>query len=450
MSKINYPPSPKGNFIFGNAKQFKQNSLKFMVDSVNSLGDLITFRIINKRVYMISDAEVARYIMQTNNKNYTKSPGYKPLRLLVGNGLFTSEGSFWLRQRRMYQPAFSNKSVENYANNVIESSKIILDGWNENIIQKKEINASRDMTRLTLDIIGRSLFSTNLGKEAKYFFDPLTVSLEYVNDRALRSPFVLPSWVPNSTNTRFKKAVKEIDKIVYGVIDERKKKDNWPDDLLTSLLTVKDEETGEQLTPLQVRDECITLFLAGHESTANVLNWFFYLLSVHPEIQDKIHEEIDTNLKGRNPVYNDLHQLPYLVQCINETMRLYPPIWHLGRMNINEDEIGGYKLNPQSHIRISPYTIQRNPKYWNEPDKFDPDRFSVENSKNIIPGSFIPFGNGPRLCVGRNFAMMEMTLILASLYQKFKIKVKNTNEINVLPLLILRPDRDIILELKEK
>ncbi len=447
---MKYPPSPQGNFILGNTQQFKKNPLEFMVSSVKSLGDIISFRILTKRVYMISDAETARYIMQTNSKNYTKSPGYKPLRLLVGNGLFTSEGTFWLRQRRMYQPAFSNKSVENYSKNVIESSKEVISGWENSLEKNTSINATKDMAQLTLNIIGRSLFSTDLGKEAKHFFDPLTISLEYVNDRALRAPFVMPNWFPDSTNRKFRKAVSEIDKIVYDVIEERKKKDNWPDDLLTSLLTVKDDETEERLTPLQVRDECITLFLAGHESTANVLNWFFYLLTIHPEVQDMVHVELNKNLQGKIPVFNDLHQLPFLVQCINETMRLYPPIWHLGRMNINEDMIGDYKIKPKSHIRISPYTIQRNPKYWDEPDRFDPNRFSLENSKKHIPGSFIPFGNGPRLCIGRNFAMMEMTLILANFYQKYRIKVKNANEIKVLPLLVLRPDRDIILDLEKK
>jgi cytochrome P450 len=450
MNSSQKPPSPKGNFILGHAMSFRRNPLEFMIESVKALGDFISFRLLTKRVYLVSDAEIGRYILQSNNKNYTKSPGYRPLRLLVGNGLFTSEGTYWLRQRRIYQPAFSNKSVANYTKNVTDSAQKTIAKWQELTARNEPINASQDMTEITLEIIGRSLFSTNLGEEAKHFFEPLTTGLKYINDRAMRAPFVYPTWFPNEAKKEFDNAVNNLDQVVSSVIQERQQKQNWPEDLLTSFLTTKDEESGENLTPSQVRDECMTLFLAGHESTANVLNWLFFLLTKHPEVRQKVLNEIDQTIEGRIPGYNDLHKLTYLVQVINETMRLYPPIWHFGRMNINEDEVGGYTFKPKSHFRISCYTIHRNPKYWKDPDRFDPERFSPVNIKNHVPGSFIPFGYGPRLCVGRNFAMMEITLIIAMLYQKYIIKVKDANQIKILALLMLRPDRDMVLELEER
>ncbi len=448
--KHSKPPSPKGNLFVGHAFSFRKNPLHFMVDSVKLLGDFISFRLLGKKVYLVSDAEIARYIMQSNNKNYTKSPGYRHLRLLVGNGLFTSEGSFWLKQRRIYQPAFSNKSVELYVRNVTDSVQQTMLRWEKLANNNEAINASEDMTEITLEIIGRSLFSTNLGKESKYFFEPLSIALEYINNRALRAPFILPTWFPNPAKRNFDQAVKTLDQVVYAVIKEREEQQEWPEDLLTSFLTIKEEETGEGLTPLQVRDECMTLFLAGHESTANVLNWVFYLLTKHPEIQEKVQEEIDNALGSRDPLYEDLNQLTYLVQVINETMRLYPPVWHYGRMNIQEDKIAGYTFEPQSHFRICCYTIHRNPKYWKNPDEFDPERFSPENVKKQAPGSFIPFGYGPRLCVGRNFALMEITFMVAMFYQKYHINVCNVKDINMLPLLVLRPDRDVKLALKRR
>lgn len=446
----NYPPSPKGDPILGHFRAFRKNSMAFMRSSVQSHGDFILFRLLNKKVYMISDADLAKYVMQTNNKNYHKSPGYKPLRLLVGNGTFTSEGEFWLQQRRLYQPAFAKKRIELYSTAVIESSAKLAADWAERSANNQDIDGSSEMMELTMDIIGQTLFSTNLGERADEVYAPLSIALDYINKRALQAPFVWPANWPVPPNNRFKKAVKKLDEIVYGMIDQRKQTGEMPDDLLTTFLTHKDEVTGQTMNPLQVRDECMTLFLAGHESTANVLSWFFIELARHPEVQQKLQAEIDAAIGKEKPTFPDLMKLPYMVQVLNETMRLYPPIWHLGRMNLEADELDGYAIPPKSHIRISPLTIQRNPKYWEDADRFDPDRFAPANKDNIYPGSFIPFGNGPRLCVGRNFAMMEMGLIVATLYQQFEIGVKNPDQIQMDPLLTLRPDRRVLLQLKPR
>lgn len=444
------PPSPKGIPIFRHALFFRKEPLKFMWNAAKKYGGVVLFKIFRKKVYLVSDAKIAQYVMQKNHSNYVKSPGYEPLRLLVGNGTFTSEGTFWLKQRRLYQPAFAKKQMENYSHAVTDATHHMMDKWEEQREKGQAINASRAMTELTLEVIGRTLFSTNLGVEAKHFFEPLGIALEYVNDRALQSPFVWPSNWPTATNRKFKKAVKNLDRIVYSVMEARKSTDSWPEDLLTVFLRTEDEETGEKLSAEQVRDECMTLFLAGHESSANVLSWLFIELARNPDVETKLFREIKAGIGDAAIQYEDLRKLPYLVQVLNEVMRMYPPIWHLGRMNLEDDVLGNYPIKSGTHIRISPFTIQRSTQYWTKPNVFDPERFSSENSKNIVPGSFIPFGNGPRLCVGSNFAMMEMALIVATIYQKYEVEVSDAELIEMGPLLTLRPDRDVFLKLRKR
>ncbi|WP_417611720.1 cytochrome P450 [Owenweeksia hongkongensis] len=447
---IKLPPSPKGIPVFGHALSFRKKPLEFMWNAAKTYGGVVLFTIFNKKVYLVSDAKIAQYVLQKNNTNYIKSPGYKPLRLLVGNGTFTSEGAFWLKQRRLYQPAFAKKQMENYAVAVSQSTLRMMDTWDDQLKKAGRINASAAMTELTLEIIGRTLFSTNLGAEAKNIFEPLSVALEYVNKRALQSPFVWPANWPVASNLRFKEAVQKLDDIVYSVIDARESTESWPEDLLTVFLSSKDEETGEKLSALQVRDECMTLFLAGHESSANVLTWLFVELAKNPEIEAKLFKEINEEIGTSSILYEDLRKLPYLNQILNETMRMYPPIWHLGRMNLEDDVLGEYSIKSGTHIRISPFTIQRSTDYWENPNVFDPERFNSENSQKIISGSFIPFGNGPRLCVGRNFAMMEMALIVANIYQKYHVEIQDVSSIGMGPLLTLRPDMDVFLKLSRR
>lgn len=444
------PPSPKAKPFFGHALFFKKDPLEFMWNAAKKYGGVVLFKIFKKKVYLITDAEIAQYVLQKNHSNYIKSPGYKPLRLLVGNGTFTSEGAFWLKQRRLYQPAFAKRKMEIYALAVRESTGNILDTWDRSAEAGIAVNASRAMTELTLEIIGRTLFSSNLGAEAKNIFAPLEVALDYVNKRALQSPFVWPTNWPVRSNLRFKKAVQELDSIVYSVIEERGKTKTWPEDLLSEFLNAEDEETGKKMPLLQVRDECMTLFLAGHESSANVLSWLFIELAKNPKMEARLSREIHESIGDSQPQYSDLGKLPYLNQILNETMRMYPPIWHLGRMNLKEDILGEYPIEAGTHIRISPFTIQRNTDYWSNPNSFDPERFNTENTAKIIPGSYIPFGNGPRLCVGRNFAMMEMTLIVASVYQRFEVEILELDEIQMRPLLTLRPDRDVLFKLNKR
>lgn len=444
------PPAPKGDPILGHTRAFAKAPLAFMRNAAAEQGDIVRFQVLHKKVYMLNHPDYAKHVLQQQHKKYIKSPGYRPLRLLVGNGTFTSEGDFWLRQRRMCQPAFSKSSVEIYADAVQTCTQQAIESWQAYAKAKKPINICREMMKLTMEVIGRTLFSTGLGKDAQYVWEPLTIALDYINKRALRSPFVWPVKVPVSSNVRFQEAVSKLDAIIYGMIEQRKQDQDWPEDLLSTFLQYRDEETGEPMSMEQIRDECMTIFLAGHESSANVLSWAFYEIARNAEVQERMQAEIDATVSSSVPTYADLRSFEYLYQVMNETMRLYPPIWHLGRQNLVEDEIGGYIIPPKTHIRICPFLLHRHPDFWDAPNDFQPDRFNKENSKKQTPFSFIPFGMGPRLCIGRNFALMEMALILAMVLQRFRVHLAPGTEVELGPLLTLRPKEDFDLWISER
>ena len=438
------PPSPQSTPIIGHLKGFKNDPINFMLNSANELGDMVLFKLLNKKIYFVNNPEAIRHVMQTNYKNYVKSPGYKPLRLLGGMGIFTNDGEEWLRRRQFYQPAFSHSSVKSYSTTVLSNAEAMLAEWQKNLSHTKQINISVEMMKITMNIIGETLFSTRIDYGSD-LWDKTTLCLEWISDRALRNAFVLPASWPTKKNRAFHSAVKALDEVIYKIIDDRKKNPSAVNDLLQRFMN-PEENNLKPLNEKELRDEVMTIFIAGHETSANVLSWATYLLCLHPDIQQKVLNEVLT-LGNRDLTFEDLHHLTYTGQVLNETMRLYPPVWHLGRMNITEDELAGYKLLPNSHVRMSPLTLHRCEKFWPNPDAFDPERFSIENTKKQIPYTYIPFGAGPRLCAGRNFAMMEMVLILAMMVRKFEFNYSG-KQIEMAPLMTLRSKGDILVTTK--
>jgi cytochrome P450 len=292
--------------------------------------------------------------------------------------------------------------------------------------------------------LGKTLFSTNVQIDGLLRKDIGTI-VEWIGNRRLRHPFVVPANWPTSGNKKFDKAVESLDGLIYKIIADKKKNPSQSSDLLSRLME-NDENDIPKLSDNLLRDELVTIFLAGHETSANALNWAFYCLSEHLDIQEKVASEV-AQLGDKDFKYEDLHQLTYTVQVLSEVMRMYPPVWHFGRVNLKEDELAGHKIPAGSSVRISPIIIHRNPKYWENPDKFDPERFA--KGKKIAPNTYIPFGSGPRLCAGRNFAMMEMTLILAEVVRKFKFKSAN-KDIKMTPMVTLRTSEDVLLNLEPR
>ncbi len=435
------PPSPKSQVIIGHLNGFKNDPIRFMLDAAQTHGDIVLFKLLHKKIYFLNHPNHIKHVLQTNHKNYHKSPGYKALRHLGGMGIFTSDGELWLKQRKLYQPAFSHQSVQNYATTVIENTNEMLVGWKKLQAQGNSINISKEMMKITMGIISETLFSNRIDYQSN-LWDAISYSLKWVNDRALKTPFVFPHNWPTKKNIQFKKAIQTLNELVFKIIDDKKKENENPADLLSRLMNPEGDLEG--LTPQELRDEVMTIFIAGHETSANVLMWAFFELQKHSDIEEKIFNEVQ-QIGDRELNYSDLHNLTYTTQVLNEIMRLYPPVWHLGRMNLIEDEIGGYKIPVGSHVRMSPFVLHRHPEFWSNPNQFDPDRFSTEAIKKQTPFSFIPFGAGPRLCVGRNFAMMEMVLILAKTVKVFKIESSEQVIVEIDPSMTLRPKGDFNL-----
>lgn len=445
------PPIPPGQPITGHLKGFKKDPINFMLDSASEYGDLIMFKLLNKKIYFLNHPDHIKHVLHANHKNYHKSPGYRPLRLLGGMGIFTSDGELWIKQRRLYQPAFSHASIKSYSTTVIENTNELIADWDKQNEAGKAINISRDMMKVTMGIISETLFSSRIDYQSS-LWDAISYALKWINDRALKNPFVWPANWPTSANRKFHAAVAELDKLVYGIIDEKKRNNQNPNDLLSRFMSPGGDLEG--LNPTELRDEVMTIFIAGHETSANVLMWVFYELAKHPEVEQLIFQEIE-KLGDRELTYEDLHHLIYTTQVLNETMRLYPPLWHFGRMNLAPDKIGDYEIPTGSHIRFSPLVLHRHPDYWENPNVFDPERFLKRNGEEyepVVPKpfTFIPFGAGPRLCAGRNFAMMEMVLILAKLVKAFKIIPGQTAPIEMGPLMTLRPKEDVMIQFEKR
>ncbi len=410
------PPQPKGSPIIGHLKQFKNDPINFMLNSSEEFGDIMLFKIFSKKIYFINHPDLIKHVLQDNHKNYVKSTGYKPMRLIVGNGMLTSDGDSWVRSRKFSQSAFNSTAIRSYVSAVTTNANRLMNDWAQK--PDLEINASQEMAKITLAIIGETLFSTridfgtNLWKNINYV-------LEYAGERALRNPFIVPANWPTTKNKKFKKAKSALDELIYGIIDSKRNSEDTESDTLSRLMNYT-EGSSNGLSDEELRDEVMTIFLAGHDTTSNTMSWALYSIGIRPDIQQKIFEEVK-KLEGREIQYEDLHELTYTTQVINETMRLYPAAWHMGRMNIEDDKLGEYDLPAGSHVRISPLTLHRRVDYWVNPTEFNPERFHPLKAKAQLPYTFIPFGGGPRLCVGRNLALMEMIILLSTIVSKFEI-----------------------------
>ena len=266
----------------------------------------------------------------------------------------------------------------------------------------------------------------------------------------MNNPVSLPQAFPTKRNRRFKRALRELDTFVFGLIGKRRREGDDSGDLLSMLLFARDDNTGEAMSGRQVRDEVMTMLLAGHETSAMALTWAWYLLSIHPEIEHRLHEELDSVLGGRIPGFDDLSQLPHVRMIVDETLRLYPPAWGVERQSIDEDEIGGFRIPKGVQLFVSSYATHRHPDFWESPDLFDPERFLPERSKERPRFAYYPFGGGPRKCIGSNFALMEMQLILATLAQRYRLAVVPEHPVEVQPVITLRPRHGIMMTLNER
>ena len=435
--------------LWGRMQGLFRNPLKFSHKAMTELGDFFKMNLGFRTIYITSNPAVFKHVLQSNNKNYVKSPAYKELKLALGNGLVTSEGDFWRKQRRLAQPAFHKKRLEELFLKMQEETKLYCQELEKECGQKEALDISKEMMTVTANIVLSTLFSSENKSDLELLYQSLNDAQEYVLYRT-NYPFLIPFCYINGKHRRFKKQLKFFDDVIYDLIRERKNSQDQHFDLLTMLLNARDEETGEGMSDQQLRDEIITLFVAGHETSANALNWTWYALAKNPEIKSKLRAEVDRVLGDRLPNFEDLKKLPYTRQVLEESMRLFPPAWALGRECLEEDEVIGFKIAKKAILLLNIHALHRHPEYWDNPDVFDPDRFSEEKLKTIARNQYLPFGTGPRMCIGNHFAMMEMQLLLVSIVQKFDFILEEQHPVEGIPLVVYKPKYGIKMWVKRR
>jgi cytochrome P450 len=434
MATAALPPGPRGTFLLGCLPEFRRGALAFFSRLARDYGGCVSFRLAWRRACLVTDPELIEEVLVTEGRHFIKHFVLRLLRPTFGNGLLLSEGDFWLRQRRLVQPAFHRDRVGSYGNIMVSFTERMLAGWQSGEV--RDLHA--DMMRLTLEIVAKALFDADVGGKADEVGEAMELGMTTFV-RRWRSLYPLPVWVPTPTNRLLKRVCRRLDRIIYGIIRERRASGEDHGDLLSMLLSAQDADDGSRMTDKQLRDEAMTLFLAGHETTANAMSWTWYLLAQHPEVAAKLTAELDAVLGGRSPTVRDLARLRYTEAVILEAMRVYPPVYAFGREAIDDCTIGGYRIRRGTSIIMSQWVVHRNPHHFPGPEKFIPDRWTDGLAKRLPHFAYIPFGGGQRICIGNSFAMMEAVLLLATMAQRFRFSLLPEHPVIPVTTVTLRP-----------
>ena len=432
-------PYLRGNPVYGSARAFRDDPLDFIESARREHGDFVRIRLGPYKVYLLLGPEHVRHLLQKNPSNYLKD-GYEHNEPLTGSGLLTSEGKSWRRQRRLAQPAFHKERLRGMVGTMTASTEEMLGRWRYHLGKGggRPLEIDVEMSRLTLSIVSRTLMGIDVGGGASEVGRSLEYTLWYAFRRTGRF-FNPPFGFPTPKNLRYMRAIRTLESLVYSLIDGRRGSGGDGGDLLSMLVQAQDSETGEGLNRKQLRDEVMTFLAAGYETTARALAWTFCLLDWNPEEGRKLREELARVLGGRAPTYEDLPRLVYTKMFVQESMRLYPPVWGLARRARGEDEIGGHRVPKGSRLIISSYVTHRHPAFWENPEKFEPERFTPERSEGRPRYAYFPFGGGPRQCIGVNFATMEATLITAMVAQRFDLSLVPGHPVEPQANLTLKP-----------
>ncbi|HKW76579.1 MAG TPA: cytochrome P450 [Terriglobales bacterium] len=437
-------PGPGTLSFFSDLGKFRRDPLGKFFEYTLRFGDVVRYRGL-WTTHQITNPEHILKVLQTNAANYRKGRDYKILRLSLGQGLLTSEGALWQRQRRMTQPMFQSQQVASSIGIMTEAASSMCERWSRFSAEGRAFDIVPELMRLTLLIAGRAMFSVDLEAETKAIQEVLQVGREFSVERAW-SVIRVPHWMPTTRNRRHRSSLGKFRSIVDRILEQRRGTPEPPHDLLWQLMSARDE-SGAAMPDDQVRDEVATLLTAGHETTTLALAWALFLLAQDPRALEAVLREI-AFLNGRAPGYEDLSRLKYTRNVVDETMRLYPPVWVISRTAIADDLIGGFRVPAGSEILIFPYITHRHPRWWADPEKFLPERFAAENSRRPVRGAYLPFGAGPRTCVGLNFAMTEILVVLAILLQRFRPELAMIPEnVKLDPSVTLRPDPGIMMRM---
>jgi len=427
------PPGPPISLLGSLIYRPGRDPLAFFTNLAREYGDLVSYRMGGEQIFFVNDPPLIRDILVTHNRNFTKSRGLERTKRLLGNGLLTSEGAFHLRQRRLMQPAFHRERVAGYGSTMVEHADRLCRRWTDG----QTVDVSQEVMRVTLSIAGKTLFDLDVESQAAEVGSALTDVMESFWMSLMPFADVLER-LPVGPLGKAKAARRRLDAIIYRMIAERRKSGVDRGDLLSKLLLAQDEDDGSGMTDQQVRDEAMTIFLAGHETTANALTWMWYLVNQTPEVERRLHDEVDRVLQGRPPGVADIPSLPFTERVVTEAMRLYPPAWIIGRRAVAEYPIGGYVAPPRTIFVMSTWVTHRDGRFFPEPERFDPDRWTPGFRSSLPKFAYYPFGGGPRQCIGEAFAWMELVLLAATIAQQWKMTLVPGHRVVPQPLVTLR------------
>lgn len=445
MTNKNQPPTVKAGIFGGHFLEFRRSPTAFL-QKITKLGDVTTFNLGGQTAFCINNPEMIRDLLVTNNHKFIKGRALQRAKKLLGTGLLTSEKDFHLRQRRMIQPAFHRQRIAGYAESMIEFAEKMSGEWRDG--EARDID--KEMMRLTLNIVGKTLFGANVETDANEVGKAMTTIVSMFN--LLLLPFAeLLEKLPLPHAKRFNNAKKTLDDVIYKIIDERRASGEDTGDLLSMLLNAQDEESGAQMTDEQIRDECLTIFLAGHETTSNALTWTFYLLSQNADAQAKVHAELDAILKDKPLTPEDYPQLKYTESILAEAMRLFPPAWAIGRLAIEEHEFGGFTIPKGSLVLASTFVMHRDARFWTDADEFVPERWETLSVKEAGQKFvYFPFSKGVRSCIGEQFAWTEGVLLLAALGRRWKLNLMPEQKIALQAMITLRPKYGMKMQIEKR
>ncbi|MGH3880144.1 MAG: cytochrome P450 [Actinophytocola sp.] len=434
--ELRVPPGPPRSATFRLLRQLAGDRLTLMSTAAATYGDAVKVGIGPKTLYFFNHPDTAKHVLADNAANYEKGIGYQEAKRALGDGLLTSAGELWRKQRRTIQPVFQNKRITGQAGVVAAEAERLI-GRLRGHVGGAPVDVLGELTGFTLGVLGTTLLDADLGE-----FDSIGHSFEAVQDQAMfemESMGLVPQWLPLPKQRRFRRARRDLDRIVAKLVFDRLAEPRPDgDDVLTRLIQSTSAEADPKVARRRMRDELITLLLAGHETTASTIGWTLHLIDEHPEVGERLRAEAFEVLGDRAPTHEDMVKLPYTAMVLHEAMRLFPPVWILTRRALDEDVVGGYRVPAGADVMVCPYTLHRHPSFWDRPDAFDPDRFDPAKPADRPRYAYLPFGAGPRFCVGSHLGLMEATFVLAMISRELRLTKVPGYEVVAEPMLSLR------------
>jgi cytochrome P450 len=437
---------PRDHWLLGSLGEFGRDQLGFYVRCAREYGDVVPVRLGSRRGLLIYHPDAIEQVLVARARDFVKTPGMRLLQRLLGDGLFVSEGDLWLRQRRLMQPAFHRQHIAAYGQIMATCATRRAAGWHDGAA----MDIHPEMMAITRDIVAKTLFDADVSDEARVIGEASHFLTEYFGKRLGSLLQLVPPWVPTPANRRLQRAVRGLDEVVYRMIADRRRTPGNRVDLLSILLQAQDADDGSRMTDRQVRDEVMTLFLAGHETTAVALSWTWYLLAQHPEAEARLADELRVVLAGRPPTVADLPALPYTEMVVTESMRLYPPAYGIARQAVRLTEVAGRPMRVGAFVIMPTWVVHRDVRWFEKPEEFRPERWEGDGVRRLPRFAYFPFGGGPRQCIGNTFAMMEAVLILAAIGQRFRLELVPGQSVTPMPYITLRPDPGIRIHLESR